>query len=196
MTVIMIVAIVVAVIFTVFCVLGIMAFQKGQKNFQEHSRRIDGIESKLGTIDELAKQNLEMFRKKDAGISNGPTEEIEHDEEIEPDKDKPKIEKQHENETLAIEEIDDEIDFEGIEIEEVDGEIDIESFIAQLAAADQPKNEIPETHAEPETPADAIQTAPAVPAASAAPTAHFQGYDIGRSGKKYTTSDLMKLIEE
>ena len=190
MTVIMIVAIVVAVIFTVFCVLGIMAFQNGQKNFQEHSRRIDGIESKLGTIDELAKQNLEMFRKKDAGINNGPTEEIE------PDKDKPKIEKQHENETLAIEEIDDEIDFEGIEIEEVDGEIDIESFIAQLAAADQPKNEIPETHAEPETPADAIQTAPAVPEAPAAPTAHFQGYDIGRSGKKYTTSDLMKLIEE
>ena len=191
MTVIMIVAIVVAVIFTVFCVLGIMAFQKGQKNFQEHSRRIDGIESKLGTIDELAKQNLEMFRKKDAGINNGPTEEIEHDEEIEPDKDKPKIEKQHENETLAIEEIDDEIDFEGIEIEEIDEkadeEIDIENFIAQLATAEQPAKAAP---------AKPIEPVPAASVNNVDPAASIQRYDIGRSGKKYTASDLMILIEE
>ena len=199
MTMVQITAIIATGILGVLCIICIASVLRNERQTNENSRAIRDIEKSLNSFGDSIKEQTEQL--------------IEHMEKQQPDEaSERRLELLEEEirqltrleeeaaaaaEALAAAEAEGDIaEIEEIgEIEELDDEIELDDLFRELNAmtAESGPEPAPQLQPEPAAQPAEPETAPEEPPA---PTRYHQGYNIGRSGRKYTAEELNVLIRE
>lgn len=216
MTMIEIIAMIATGVLCVLCVICIAALFSSKRQAKENKRAIKDIRDRLGTFgDSINEKTDQLFERLDKQQSDGIDERrlAALEEEI---RQLAKVEEEIASAVSAAEAgvAAAEEDFiETGDIEELDDEIDLDDLFRELSAMSVVE---PEAEAE-EEPAAQPEREPLPPIAYPEPaiqpqpvqhqqelpeeqprkaTRYHQGYNIGRSGRKYTAEELNVLIRE
>ncbi|MCQ2547061.1 MAG: hypothetical protein MJ161_05905 [Clostridia bacterium] len=188
MTITMIIAIIAAVIFGVFCFLCVCFLFNNQKDTRRNEERMKTLEYKMGLMGELINQKTDMLAEKMAEQGNL----IEAARTVEAPKAAPAVvEEEDDEETISLEEI--------FGLDSADEAVPLEEDFSDIDISDLDFEDILVEEEEPQAP-EIRPAAPVAPARPVEPITPPQGieerFEIGKSGKKYSFSELEKLIRE
>ena len=203
MTMVEVIAIIATGILCVLCVICVVAAISSRSQARANSRAIKDIERSLSSfgdsikqktdqlidhmdrqqIDDLQEQRLEFLEQEvlrltelgiEAGAAAGAPEVSAEDPQEEP-LDVPQMQDESDL-PYEIQEIE--------EIEELDDEIELDDLFRELDAMSKAQPAPPQPQTQQPAPPQPVETK------------HHQGYNVGRSGKRYTAEELNMLIRE
>ncbi len=200
MTIMEIIAIIATGVLCVLCVICIVALLSSKRQANENKKAIKDIENSLGTVGNSIKEKtdllIEQLERQQSEEDNRRRLEL-LEEEIQQltgylEEAAAEQSAGESGEDWSIEEIDD-----------LGDEIELDDLFRELNAMTEQKQEELKAPPEPEpTPTPAPITEPVMPQPAPEPTEvrhetrYHQGYNIGRSGRKYTAEELNVLIRE
>ncbi|MDO4177127.1 MAG: hypothetical protein Q4D99_06620 [Bacillota bacterium] len=201
MTITMIIAIIAAVIFGVFCFLCVYFLSKNLKDNQKSEERMKTLEYKMGLMGELINQKSDMLAQRMTEHENI----LESVKIAETPKEEPAVEEVDDGESISLDELFGtgafEDDFEDVLIEDFEDilvedeeELPVQPAV-QIAQPEPAVMAKPEAPGAPPPPAKPVE--PAKPIEPITPPPNIEErYEVGKSGKKYSFSELEQLIRE
>ena len=196
MTIMEIIAIIATGVLCVLCVICIAALLSSKRQANENKKAIKDIENSLGTVGNSIKEKtdllIEQLEKQQSEEDNKRRLEL-LEEEIQQ---LTGYLEEAAAEQSAKESVE---DWEIEEIDDLGDEIELDDLFRELNAVTEQRQE--EQQSEP-LPEPAPVTEPVPPQSTPEPmevrheTRYHQGYNIGRSGRKYTAEELNVLIRE